>query len=195
MTSARILLYHLSLSPRPCVCSPFHIPVGAKSMTFLSFRHTKRKPKKIANVRPLRSPSPSSGSFVTTNVVEIGDPSSASAEACYAPETLHVDVDIASEPLFGGDPFSSTFRHRASTTNLRQSHDRLSRSRLGGSSSKPLHDDAGWVQPRVSVEPQRFIDYWRLTLRTFQDGRVSGLAVVEDMRVRRCRPRRSFFLT
>lgn len=134
-------------------------------MTFLSFRHGKRKAKKMANVRPLRSPSPSSSSFVTASVVEIGDPSSASAEAYYTPLTLHVDVDITPEPLFADDPFSSTLRHHASIPNPRQSHDRLSRSRVGGSSSKSLHDDARRVQPRVSVELQRFIGCQCLTLR------------------------------
>jgi hypothetical protein len=116
-------------------------------MTFLGFRHAKRKAKKMVNARPLRSPS----SSVTPSVVEIGDPTSASAEACYAPMTLHVDVDISREPLFASDPGLSTFRHHSPTTNPKESQDRLSRSRLGGDSSKPLHHNAGWVQPRVSV--------------------------------------------
>jgi hypothetical protein len=133
-------------------------------MTFLSFRHAKRKAKKMANVRPLRSQSPSSGSFVSASVVEIGDPTSASAEAYYTPLTFHVDVDISPEPLFASDPFSSTIRHRASTPNPRPLHDRQSRSRLGGSSSKPL--DAGWVQPGVSVEAQQCMGCLSLTLRT-----------------------------
>jgi hypothetical protein len=137
-------------------------------MTFLGFRHAKRKAKKMVNICPLRSPSPSSGS-ITTSVVEIGDPSSASAEACYAPVTLHVDVDITPEPLFLGDPFSSAVLNHASSTNPRQSQDRLPRSGLGRSSLKPLRDEIEWVQPR--------------------NGRVAGSAVVGDViRVRLCRP-------
>jgi hypothetical protein len=120
-------------------------------MTFLGFRHAKRKAKKMVNARLPRSPTCSSGSFVTESVVEIGDPTSASAEECYAPMSLHVDLDITSEPLFPSDPFVSTFRQHASTANTRESQDRLSYSRLGRSSSNPLHDNAGWVQPRVSV--------------------------------------------
>jgi hypothetical protein len=116
-------------------------------MTFLGFRHAKRKAKKTANIHPQRSPTPSSRSF-TTSVVEIGDPSSASVEACYAPVTL-LDVDITPEPLLS-DPFSSTVRHHASSPNPRQLQDRL-RSRLGRSLPKPLHDETEWVQPRVSV--------------------------------------------
>ncbi len=120
-------------------------------MTFLGFRHAKRKAKKMANARPPRSPTSSPPSFVTASVVEIGDPTSASAEAYYAPMTLHVDVDVTPEPLFPSDPFLSTFRQHVSTTNPRDSQDRLSRSRLGGSLGQPLHDSAGWVQPRVGV--------------------------------------------
>jgi hypothetical protein len=116
-------------------------------MTFLGFRHAKRKAKKMVNIRPLRSPTPSSGSL-TTSIVEIGDPSGASAEACHAPVTL--DVDITPEPRFLNDPFSSTVRHHAST-NPRQLQDRLSRSVLGRSLPKPLRDETEWVQPRVSV--------------------------------------------
>jgi hypothetical protein len=120
-------------------------------MTFLGFRHAKRKAKKMVDTRPPRSPTSSSGSFVAPSVVEIGDPTSASAEACYAPMSLHVDVDISREPLFASDPVMSTFRQHSPTTNPKESQDRLSRSRLGGNSSKPLHHNAGWVQPRVSV--------------------------------------------
>ena len=64
-------------------------------MTFLGFRHAKRKAKKMSNARPSRSPTSSAASFATPSVVEIGDPTSASAEACYAPMALRVDVDIA----------------------------------------------------------------------------------------------------
>ncbi|KAH9996309.1 hypothetical protein BJV77DRAFT_1065927 [Russula vinacea] len=127
-------------------------------MTFLGFRHAKRKAKKMVNIRPLRSPTPSSGSL-TTSIVEIGDPSGASAEACHAPVTL--DVDITPEPRFLNDPFSSTVRHHASSTNPRQLQDRLSRSVLGRSLPKPLRDETEWVQPR--------------------NGRVAGSAVVGDI--------------
>jgi hypothetical protein len=126
-------------------------------MTFLGFRHAKRKAKKISNARRSRSPISSSASFVTPSVVEIGDPTSALAEACYAPMTLRVDVDFAREPLFASDPGSSALRQHSPTTNSRESQDRLSRSRLGRNSSKPLHYNGGRVQPRVSVfstEPQ-----------------------------------------
>lgn len=126
-------------------------------MTFLGFRHAKRKAKKMSNARPSRSPTSSAASFATPSVVEIGDPTSASAEACYAPMALRVDVDIAREPLFASDPGSSAFRQHPPTTNSRESQGRLSRSRLGGNSSKPLHYSVGRVQPRVSVfstEPQ-----------------------------------------
>lgn len=134
-------------------------------MTFLGFRHAKRKAKKLANARPPRSPSPSSGSFVTASVVEIGDPTSATAEACYAPMTLHVDLDIAPEPLFASDPIFSAFRQHSPTANPKESQDRLSRSRLGRNSSKPIHHNAGWVPPRVSVfstESQMVYVYWCL---------------------------------
>ena len=126
-------------------------------MTFLGFRHAKRKAKRKVNARPPRSPTTSSGSFVIPGVVEIGDPTSASAEACYGPMTLHVDVDLSQEPLFASDPVLSSFRHHSPTISPKKSQDRLSRSRLGGNPSKPLHHNAGWVQPRVSVfstEPQ-----------------------------------------
>jgi hypothetical protein len=121
-------------------------------MTFLGFRHAhlKRKAKKAGNARPPRSPTSSSGSFVTTSVVEIGDPTSASAEACLTPMALHLDVDFAREPLFPSNEVLSTFRQHSPTTNPRQSKDRLSRSRLGGDSSRLLHHNAGRVQPRVS---------------------------------------------
>lgn len=119
-------------------------------MTFLGFRHAKRKAKKTVNPRP-RSSASSSGSFVTPSVVEIGDPTSAYAEACYAPMSLRVDVDISREPLFASDSVLSTFRQHSPTTNPQESQDRLSRSRLGGNSSKPLHRNTGWVQPRVGV--------------------------------------------
>jgi hypothetical protein len=102
--------------------------------------------------RPPRSPTSSSASFVTASVVEIGDPTSASAEACYAPMTLRLDVDIAREPLFPSDPVLSSFRQHSPATNPKEYQDRLSRSRLGENSSKPLHHNAGsWVQSRVSV--------------------------------------------
>jgi hypothetical protein len=161
-------------------------------MTFLGFRHAKRKAKKMVNICPLRSPSPSSGS-ITTSVVEIGDPSSASAEACYAPVTLHVDVDITPEPLFLGDPFSSAVLNHASSTNPRQSQDRLPRSGLGRSSLKPLRDEIEWVQPRVSVFFDRISTVGGVlvpyTENDFQNGRVAGSAVVGDViRVRLCRP-------
>ena len=121
-------------------------------MTFLGFRHAKRKAKKMVNARPSRSPTSSSASFATTSVVEIVDTTSVSAEACYAPRTtLHLDVDIARDPLFLSDSVLSTFRQHSPITNPRESQDRLSRSRLGGNSSKPLHHNAGCVQPRVSV--------------------------------------------
>ena len=120
-------------------------------MTFLGFRHAKRKAKKVVNAPPPRSTTPSSSSFVTPSVVEIGDPTSASAEACYAPVTLHVDVDISRDPLFASDPVLSTFRQHSPTRNSKESQDRLSRSGLGRNSSKPLQHNAGWVQPRVSV--------------------------------------------
>jgi hypothetical protein len=124
-------------------------------MTFLGFRHAKRKSKKKVSAPPPRSPTPSSGSFVSASVVEIGDPTSSSAEACYAPTTLHVDVDIAREPLFTNDPLLSTFRQYSPTTNPRVSQDRFSRSRIGGNSSKPLHHNTAWVQPRVSIFSNR----------------------------------------
>lgn len=122
-------------------------------MTFLGFRHVKRKAKKMVNGRTSRSPIPSSGSFVAPSIVEIGDPTSAAAEACYGPLALHVDVDIAREPLFPRDSVlsTSTFRQHSPTTNSRESRNRLSRSRLGRNSSKPLSHNAGWVQSRVCV--------------------------------------------
>jgi hypothetical protein len=167
-------------------------------MTFLGFRHAKRKAKKMANARTARSPTSSTGSFVIPSVVEIGDPTSASAEACYAPMSLHVDVDIAREPLFASDPVLSSFRQHSPTTNPRESQDRLSRSRLGGNSSKPLHHNAGRVQPRVSVfltGSQWFMRYWRLhTENDFQDSGIAGSAMVGDVvQVRLFDPRRSFF--
>lgn len=132
-------------------------------MTFLGFRHAKRKAKKMVNARLPRSPPSSSGSFAADSVVEIRDPTSASAEACYAPMTLRLDVDFAREPLFSSDADLSTFRHHSPITNPKESQDRLPRSRLGGNSSKPLHHSAGWVQPRVSVfstESQLVYQYW-----------------------------------
>jgi hypothetical protein len=65
--------------------------------------------------------------------------------------TLHVDVDTSREPLFANDPVLSAFRHHSPTTNRKESQGRLSRPKLGGNSSKPLHHNAGWMQPRVSV--------------------------------------------
>lgn len=118
-------------------------------MAFLGFRHAKRKAKKMVSACPPRSPTPSSSSFVTPSVVEIGDPTSASAEACYGPMTLHVDVDISREPLFASDPVLS-FRQHSPPPNPKESQERLSRSRHGGNSSKPLHHNAGWVRPRDS---------------------------------------------
>jgi hypothetical protein len=125
-------------------------------MTFLGFRHAKRKAKKRVNAPPPRSPTSSSGSFVTASAVEIGDPTSAYAEACYAPipMALRLDVDIARDPLFPSDVDLSTFRQHTSIANPKEYQDRLSRSRLGGNSSRPLHHSAGWVQPGVSVFPQ-----------------------------------------
>lgn len=154
-------------------------------MTFLGFRHAKRKAKKMVNARPPRSPTASSASFVTPSVVEIGDPTSASAEACYAPMTLHVDVDIAREPLFGSDPVLST--------NPNESQDWLSRSRLGGNSSKPLHHNAGWVQSRVSAFSTES-RYWCLhTDNDSQDSGIAGSAMVGDViQVRLFDPQRSF---
>ena len=120
-------------------------------MTFLGFRNAKRKTKKMANARPPRSPTPSLASFATASVVEIGNPTSESAVACYAPMSLHLDVDIAREPLFASDPGLSTFHQHSPATNPKESQDRLSRFRLCGNTSKPLHGNAGWVRPRVSV--------------------------------------------
>jgi hypothetical protein len=138
-------------------------------MTFLAFRHAKRKAKKMVSARPPRSPTSCSASFVTPSVVEIGDPTSASAEACYAPMTLHVDVDIAREPLFSSDPVVSTFRQHSPTTNPDESQDWLSRSRLGGNSSKSLHHN------------------------DFQDGGIAGSAMVGDaIQVRLFDSRRRF---
>jgi len=165
-------------------------------MTFLGFRHAKRKAKKMVNARPQRSPTPSSGSFVSTSVVEIGDPTSPSAEACYAPMTLQVDVDITPDPPFPSDPPFSAFHHNSSSTYPMQLQDRLSRSRLGRSSPMLLHDDTGRM-PRVSVfsiESQRFMGSWCLYAENgFQDGRAARLAVVGDViRVRLFRPPMQF---
>jgi hypothetical protein len=169
-------------------------------MTFLSFRYAKRKAKKMVNARPPRSPTASSASFVTASVVEIGDPTRVSAEACYTPMTLHLDVDIARDPLFPGDPVLSTFRQHSPATNPKEFQDRLSRSRLDGNSSKPLHHNAGWVQPRVSVfstESQmvyKVLVYWCLQIENdFQDGGIAGSAMVGDIiQVRLFDPRLSF---
>ncbi|KAH9988098.1 hypothetical protein BJV74DRAFT_469706 [Russula compacta] len=120
-------------------------------MSFLGFRQARRKAKKIVSVRSLRPPTPPSpGSFISTSVVEIGDPSGASVEEFLPPVTLHVDIDITPESLRPTDPYPSTSRNDSLTTNSRQSRDRLSRPRLGGVSHKPLHDGAGLAQPKDS---------------------------------------------
>jgi hypothetical protein len=163
-------------------------------MTFLGFRHAKRKAKKMVNARPSRSPTPSSGSFVASSVVEIGDPSSTSAEACYTPVTLRVDVDITPDPPFLSDPHFPTFRYHSSSTYPRQLRDRVSRSGLSRSSHNPSHRDTGRV-PQVSVFRISTV-YGVLALYTengFQDGRVARSAVVGDViRVRLCRPSTQF---
>jgi hypothetical protein len=167
-------------------------------MTFLGFPHVKRKAKKMVNARPRRSPISSSASFVTASVIEIGDPTSALAEECYAPMTLHLDVDIAREPLFPRDPVLSTFRQHSPVTDPKESQDRLSRSRLGRNSSKPLHHNSGWVQPKVSFystesQMEWFMkDWYPQTENDFQDGGIAGSAMVGDfIQVRLLDPRLS----
>ena len=125
-------------------------------MYFLSFRHARRKAKKIVSIRPPRPPTPPSpGSFVSEGVVEIGDPSRPSVEAQYAPLALPME-GFGSEPLLTSDPFSSyPIPKPDSIACPRQTQDRRTRprstSRRGTSSPKSLHNGAGSVQSKVSV--------------------------------------------
>ena len=148
-------LYHLLHSLRRGVSFPStSSSCRAKSMSFLSFRHARRKAKKIVSVRSPRPPTPPTpGSFVSTAIVQIGDPYSLSAEAYYAPPTLQVDTSFATEPLLPSEPFRPAFREPSLTANPRQTWDRHSRprSRRSGSSPKSPHVGPGSVQSKVSV--------------------------------------------
>ncbi|KAI9513451.1 hypothetical protein F5148DRAFT_1278823 [Russula earlei] len=117
-------------------------------MSFLSFRHARRKAKKMVGLRHPRPPTPPSpSSFAAASVVEIGDPSRPSAERLYRAMTPQVDIDIVPEPLFPSDPFVATFRaDRPTATSHTQSRDRRSRSG-SGSPPKAPHNGAGLVQP------------------------------------------------
>ncbi|KAH9968109.1 hypothetical protein BC827DRAFT_1263841 [Russula dissimulans] len=116
-------------------------------MSFLSFRHARRKAKKIVSARPLRPPTPPSpGSFASTSVVEIGDPTRVSPETYYPVVNPHMDVEIPHEPLFPSDPFLAALPHQASTLNSTRLQDGRTRSRMGKSSSIPPRDGAGLAQ-------------------------------------------------
>ena len=124
-------------------------------MSFLSFRHARRKAKKMVTIRPPRTPTPPSpGSFISTDVVEIGDPSRPSVEAHYAPLSLHMDIGFASEALLR-DSYPYLIHESDPIGSPRQKQDRRSRrstSRRGSvTSPKSLHNGAGLAQSRVSV--------------------------------------------
>ena len=124
-------------------------------MSFLSFRrHAKRKAQKIVSFRLARPPTPPSpGSFVSTSVVEIGDPSRPSVDEPYAPLTLQMDIGFASEPLLPSGSFSSSLiRESDSIPSPRRTQNRRSRPRSSSRSPpKSLHDGAGSVRSKVSV--------------------------------------------
>jgi hypothetical protein len=141
-------------------------------MSFLNFRQARRKAKKIVSLRyPRPATPPTPDSFVSTNVVEIGDPSRPAAEACYAPLTLQLDLGVKGEPFLHSDHILSPSRERALTTSSRQTRDRLSRPR-----SKS--DVVGSVQPRVSGPASKLSIVSAYTEDGFQDDR---LAEVEDI--------------
>jgi hypothetical protein len=126
-------------------------------MSFLSFRHARRKAKKIVSARPLRPPTPPSpGSFASTSVVEIGDPTRVSPETYYPVVNPHMDVEIPHEPLFPSDPFLAALPHQASTLNSTRLQDGRTRSRMGKSSSIPPRDGAGLAQSEVSIFSHEF---------------------------------------
>jgi len=121
-------------------------------MSFLSFRHARRKAKKIVSARSLRpSTPPSPGSFTSTNVVEIGDPARVSPETYYPVVNPRVDIELAHEPLFHSDPFLATLPDQASTLNSTRLQDERTRSRIGTSSPIPPQEGAELVRGEVSV--------------------------------------------
>jgi hypothetical protein len=120
------------------------------SISFLKFRQAKRKAKEIVTIRSPRSQArspPSSSSSVFPTVVEIGDPSRISTESSQCPAKLHVDVDIASGPLFPSDTSLPGFN--VLLENAGQSQDQVSCSGPSGTSSELPYEGAKSTQQTV----------------------------------------------